>query len=68
MPLRDRLSKAFLKPVEPDAAAKGKAEKPMTLEELEDAAKYGNDKERLMGLLLAPISAAIGLLVAGPTT
>jgi hypothetical protein len=62
-PLRDRLSSAFLKPVDPDAPAKSKAEKPMTLEELEVAAKYGNDKERLMGLLLAPISAIIGILV-----
>ena len=61
--LRDRLSSAFLKPGEPGARSKAKAEKLMTLEELEDAAKYGNDKERLMGLLLAPVSAAIGLLV-----
>lgn len=62
-PLRDRLSSAFLKPVDPDTSGKAKAEKPMTLEELEVAAKYGNDKERLMGLLLAPISAIIGILV-----
>ncbi len=38
----------------------------MTLEELEDAAKYGNDKERLMGLLLAPVSPPSGF--SSPTT
>ena len=63
--LRDRLSSAFLKPVDPDAAAKAKnkAEGPQTFEEIEHAAKYGDDKERLVGLLLAPISAAIGIAV-----
>jgi len=62
-PLRDRLSSAFLKPVDPAATSKANAEKPQTFEEIEQAAKYGNDKERLVGLLLAPISAAIGIAV-----
>src|SRR5665213_3667838 len=60
-PLGERLRDAIVKPVEPSAAAKAKAaDEPLSVEELEDAVKYANDKERLMGLLLAPVAAAIG--------
>ncbi len=63
-PLGERLRNALVKPVEPGAGAKAKAaDKPMSVEELEDAARYADDKERLTGLLLAPVSAAIGILV-----
>jgi hypothetical protein len=63
-PLGERLRDAIVKPVEPSAAAKAKAaDEPMSVEELEDAVKYANDKERLMGLLLAPVAAAIGLVI-----
>lgn len=34
-----------------------------TVEELEGAVKRANDKERLIGLLAAPVAAAIGLLI-----
>jgi hypothetical protein len=62
--LGERLRSAFLKPVKADAPAKSKAaDKPLSVGELEDAVKYANDKERLTGLLLAPVAAAIGILV-----
>ncbi len=63
-PLGQRLRSAMLKPAEPDAAARAKtADKPASVAELEDAVRYADDKERLMGLLLAPVAAAIGLVV-----
>ena len=63
-PLRDRLRNAVLKPVEPGPGA-GSSEAPRSVEELEAAASRANDKERLIGLLAAPIAAAIGILVIG---
>ncbi len=58
--LVDRLRSAFLKPAEP-----GKAAKPQkrSVEELEAAAKFADDKERLIGLLAAPFAAIIGFIV-----
>jgi hypothetical protein len=65
-PLGERLKSAIVKPVEPGAAAKAKAaNKSLSVEELEDAVKYATDKERLTGLLLAPVAAAIGLIIIG---
>jgi hypothetical protein len=65
-PLGSRVRDALVRPVEPDAAQRAKAaEQSMTVEELEDAVAFANDKERLTGLLLAPVAAAIGLLVIG---
>jgi len=63
-PLRDRLRNAVLKPVEPGSGA-GSSEPPRSVEELEAAVSRANDKERLIGLLAAPIAAAIGILVIG---
>ena len=64
--LGERLRGAIVKPVEPDAAAKSKAaNKPPSVEELEDRVRYADDKERLTGLLLAPVAGAIGLIVIG---
>lgn len=48
------------RPVEHDAA-----DVPRSLEEIEHAARFASDKERLVGLLGAPFAAAIGLLVYG---
>ncbi len=63
-PLGERFRNAVLKPVEPGTPERAKAsDKPASVEELEDAVRYANDKERLMGLLLAPVAAAIGLVV-----
>ena|ERR1700677_2802800 len=64
VPLIERFKEAVVKPVEPSAAAKAKAaDVPMTVEELEDAVAYADDKERLTGLLLAPFAGGIGILV-----
>jgi hypothetical protein len=61
----ERLRSALVKPVEPSAAAKAKAaDVPMTIEELEAANKTADDKERLVGLLLAPVAAAIGIIIS----
>jgi hypothetical protein len=62
--LADRLRSAILKPAEgaPDAADKAPDEPP-SVAELEAAARSANDKERFIGLLAAPVAAAIGILV-----
>jgi len=62
--LGDRLRSAIMKPVEPDAASTDKAsDKPLSVEELEATLRSATDKERLIGLLAAPLAAAIGILV-----
>ena len=63
-PLRDRLRNLVLKPAEAatDSTAKG-SHGPATLEELEAEARSANDKERFIGLVAAPLAAAIGILV-----
>jgi hypothetical protein len=54
---------------DPPAAGSGSAKKvsggdgPTTIPEIEAAIKRADDKERLIGLLAAPVAAAIGLLV-----
>jgi hypothetical protein len=64
VPLVERFKEAVVKPVEPSAAAKAKAaDVPMSVEELEGAVARADDKERLTGLLLAPVAAGIGLVV-----
>jgi hypothetical protein len=65
VPLTERFKDAVVKPVEPSAAAKAKAaDAPMSLEELEDAVSHADDKERLTGLLLAPVAAALAFIVS----
>ena len=63
-PLRDRLRNLVLKPAEAatDSTAKG-SHGPATLEELEAEVRSANDKERFIGLVAAPLAAAIGILV-----
>lgn len=61
-PLADRLRGAVMKPVEADAASTD-ANGSQSVEELETAVRSADDKERLIGLLAAPIAAAIGILV-----
>ena len=46
-------------PVEKPAVS----DEPETVEELQVAVKFANDKERLIGLLAAPFAAAIGLII-----
>lgn len=62
LPLGEWLQKTFMKPVDPASEASAKAQK-LPPEELEVEARYANDKERLIGLIGAPLAAAIGLLV-----
>jgi len=64
LPLRDRLRNAVLKPVEADSRPKSSDEH-QSVEELEAAVRYANDKERFIGLIAAPFAAAIGILVSG---
>ena len=64
-PLGERIRDALVKPAPPGAAPAKKADGPRSVEELEDAVKYANDKERLTGLLLAPVAAALGLIIIG---
>jgi hypothetical protein len=65
-PLGERLRTAIVKPVEPGSAAQAKkADRPMSVEELQDTVKYASDKERLTGLLLAPVAGALGLIIIG---
>jgi hypothetical protein len=60
--LRERMSRRFLKPADP-SAPHAEAAPPPTVDELEAANRYANDKERFIGLLAAPVAAAIGFLV-----
>jgi hypothetical protein len=61
-PLADRLKNAFLKPAPPSAANSAPDER-LSVEELELAVKYANDKERLVGLLFAPLASLIGISI-----
>jgi hypothetical protein len=63
-PLGERLRHAVLKPVEPDGdqAAPPPSER-LSMEELQAQSRAANDKERLIGLLAAPLAAIIGILV-----
>ncbi|MGA2530151.1 MAG: hypothetical protein ABSG36_13440 [Acidimicrobiales bacterium] len=60
-PLRERLRGLVLKPATPGEhkAPAG----PRTVAELEAAVASADDKERLIGLIAAPLAAAIGILV-----
>ncbi|HVA59199.1 MAG TPA: hypothetical protein VNG13_01525 [Mycobacteriales bacterium] len=60
VPFRDRLRAAILKPVAPDATP---ATPLSSVEELAAAVRSTDDKERLIGLSMAPLAAAIGILV-----
>jgi hypothetical protein len=60
--LRNRLSRFLLKPPKPTAKPAPVAP-PRSVEELEDANRFADDKERLIGLVAAPVAAAIGFLV-----
>ena len=59
---RERLSNLFLKTPPPGSEPAPVAPAP-TVQELEDANRYADDKERMIGLLAAPVAALIGLLI-----
>jgi len=58
----ERVSGAVLKPANPDSPT-ATPDKAQTVEELEHAVRYADDTERLIGLIAAPLAAAIGLVV-----
>jgi hypothetical protein len=62
-PFGERLRGLVLRPAEPVVASTSKATRGQSLEELEAEVRSANDKERLLGLVAAPIAAAIGILV-----
>jgi hypothetical protein len=62
-PLVDRLRTAIVRPGEPDRPSASTPADELTLEELEDVVRSADDKERLIGLIAAPLAAAIGILV-----
>jgi hypothetical protein len=61
-PLGERLRHAVLKPAEADKAP-APARGDRSVEEIEADVKSADDKERLVGLLAAPLAGAIGLVV-----
>ena len=63
-PLGERLRRAIVKPADPEAASTDTSfGEPSSVEKLEAAVRSADDKERLIGLLAAPLAAAIGILV-----
>lgn len=60
--LGNRLSSAVLKPSDAGATVESG---PTSVEELEEAVKRADDKERLVGLIAAPLAGMIGLVVTG---
>jgi hypothetical protein len=61
-PLGERLKNALLKPANPQPMP-ATDETPSSVEELEAAVRSADDKERLIGLLAAPIAAMIGFAI-----
>jgi hypothetical protein len=60
-PLGERIQSALLKPQE--APAGKKQTRQARIEELEAAVRATDDRERMIGLVAAPLAAAVGLLV-----
>ena len=61
VPFRDRLRDLFLKPAVPEETKASSG--PRTVADLEATVRSADDKERLIGLIAAPLAAAIGILV-----
>ena len=59
----DRVRRAMLKPAVEGETRPGAFDHLETVEDIESAIKRADDTERLVGLIAAPIAAAIGLLV-----
>ncbi|HXX89220.1 MAG TPA: hypothetical protein VEI83_03225 [Acidimicrobiales bacterium] len=62
IPFGERFRNAVLK-AEVGETSAPPSEKPQTVEELEAAVRYADDTERLIGLIAAPLAAAITLVV-----
>jgi hypothetical protein len=59
----ERFRTAVLKPADTSAPVQPDP-KPQTVEELQAAESYADDKERFLGLVAAPLAAAIGFFIA----
>jgi hypothetical protein len=59
----ERFRAAVLKPADP-AAPPPEEPAPRSVEEVQDAERYADDRERLIGLVAAPLAAAIGYVIA----
>src|SRR5271163_4370959 len=60
--LMNRLRGAFVKPVDPNAEP-APVNPPRTADELGVEMKTADDKERLIGLIAAPVAAIIGIVI-----
>ena len=64
-PLGAKLRNAMLKKVDFDESSEPEPEAPKSVDELEETVSTADDKERLIGLIAAPLAALIGLLITG---
>ncbi|HLJ07744.1 MAG TPA: hypothetical protein VKX24_04355, partial [Acidimicrobiia bacterium] len=62
-PVLDRLRAAFLKPA-PSGDGSGTPAEARSLDELRAAERYADDGERFLGLVAAPLGAAIGFFIS----
>jgi hypothetical protein len=62
--LRDRLTRAALKPA-PNGGGATPVDEFDGVEEIEAAIRHADDRERIIGLVAAPLAAAVALLVMG---
>ncbi|MGO9343224.1 MAG: hypothetical protein ACLP6E_12010 [Acidimicrobiales bacterium] len=62
-PVSDWARRTFLKPEDPDKVRANTPAKSHSVDELEALVKRADDKERAIGLVAAPVAAAIGFLV-----
>jgi hypothetical protein len=62
---KEKLQQAFLKPAKAPNFSYDVLEDPQTVEEIEDAIRSTTDRERLIGLVAAPLAAAITILITG---
>jgi hypothetical protein len=62
-PVADRLREAVLKPAPTDGGSDRKLDG-RSLEELRESERHADDKERLLGLVAAPLAAAIGFFIS----
>jgi len=57
------MSRLFLKPPDPAVASAAKPAAKPSVEELEEANRWADDKERIIGLVAAPLAALVAFLV-----
>ncbi len=63
-PVGERLRAAVLKDPQPSQESTAEPPKPASVEELQNAERFADDRERFLGLIAAPLAAAIGFFIA----